>query len=106
MTALEKLLAEITGKAERAGDVAIEMYPQAAMAIVAVIRKAMEALEKLGSESTEAWKSCGGTHSQYSSMHPNADTPCPKCGASQDGPGRSRSWHPRENSNAKREVLC
>lgn len=47
-----------------------------------------DALETISRRTERKDKPCPGSHSYYSSMHPNADTTCPHCGGSEDTVGR------------------
>lgn len=48
-----------------------------------------DALKVISGYSTDAHIACNGRHTDYSSMHPNADKPCPYCGESEDSRGGS-----------------
>lgn len=55
------------------------------------IEKLTKFVVDLSLETQIEYVSCDGYHSYYSSMHPNADIACPKCGKSQDSLGGSIS---------------
>lgn len=70
------------------------------------LRRYKEFIIRVSQTTEQTWVPCTGDHSQYSSMHPNADTTCPICQGSEDGPGQNiPKYLPTRLALAAQEVL-
>jgi hypothetical protein len=75
--------------------------------LLEIVEAPFAALTSMAAEKERVERPCPGSHSYYSSMHPNADTKCPICGNSEDSLGRDIvAYYPTKNAHVASAILA
>ena len=75
--------------------------------LLSQLKAACETLRTLGNRTERVETYCPGSHTDYSSMHYNADTTCDICGKSNDSRGGNiTSYEPTNDAKLAREALA